>query len=139
MNDIGAPDPQGAWLYQDLVTTAATNYTLSFEFSSGGAPVQELEVLWGGNVILDLTNVAAGPYSLYTIGNLTGSAGTTRLEFIGRQDPSYNGLDAVCVSTSTDCGSVSAVPEPGTFSMLGGGFAGLGIFALRRKAAFLRA
>jgi len=133
-NDVGAQNPVGAWLYQDLATTASTSYTLSFEFSTGGSPM-ELQVLWNGNVALDLTGLASGPYNLYTIGGLVATSSTTRLEFLGREDPSYSGLDSVCVSSSTDCGSASAVPEPMTLGLTGFGLAALGFVRFRRRAS----
>src|SRR5579871_3073733 len=105
-NDTSALNPVGAWLYQDLSTVASTVYTLSFEFASAGTPM-ELEVLWNGSTVLDLTGLASGPYTLYTVNNLTAVGSTTRLEFLGRQDPSYDGLDNVCVSSSTDCSSAA--------------------------------
>ena len=133
-NDVGAQSPQGAWIYQDLATTASTAYTLSFEFSSDGTPM-ELQVLWDGNVALDLTGLAAGPYNLYTVGGLVATSSTTRLEFLGRQDPGYNAVEGVCVSTSTDCSTASAVPEPVSFALTGFGLAALGLARFRRRAS----
>lgn len=131
-DDTGATNPVGAWLYQDLATTPGTFYTLSFEFASAGQPGQELQVLWGGSSVLDLVNLNSGPYILYTVGNLQATSETTRLAFLGRQDPSYDGLDAVCVSSDGTCGT-SAVPEPATLSITAAGLCAAALLAFRRR------
>ena len=135
-NDVGSGSPVGAWLYQDLATPMGTTYTLSFEFSSEGPPM-ELLVLWNGSEVEDLVDlpnpVPDTQYTLYTVSGLTVTSGTTRLEFIGRQDPGYDALDNVCVSSTTDCGVPSSVPEPATSFLFGGGFSGLGLLAIGRR------
>ena len=124
------PDPDGSWLYQDLVTVPGTQYTLSFWWASAG-PANELEVLFGSTVADDLVNVPSGPYIQYSnTVTLTAASTTTRLEFIGRQDPGFNSLDDIDV----EAGSGTVTPEPSAYVLIGSGLALLaGVAAARRS------
>jgi hypothetical protein len=127
----GTADEQAS-LSQVLTTVAGDVYTLTFEFSTfgNGAP-NELDVLWNGTSVLDLgPGGTLGPISTYTLYTVTGlSAPTTSstLTFLGRQDPSYDGLDNVDVELS----GASSAPEPASFLLLGGGLPLL--WAVRRR------
>ena len=119
-----------AYLYQDLATTAGQRYSLSFYFGGDGA-ADELKVLFGSGVALDLVNSqivsnTGTVETLYTVNNLLATSSTTRLMFLGRQDPGYDGLDDVSVVAG------GAAPEPATWALmlLGVGAAG---GALRRS------
>jgi hypothetical protein len=134
----------GAFLSQVLTTVNGGTYTLSFEFdtqgrgadSPNGAP-NELDVLWDGTSVLDLgpggTLGPIFPFTLYTVSGLVGT-GSDTLTFLGRQDPGYNALDNVCVSSDTTCGAVSSgAPEPASMALIGAGL--IGLFAVSRFRA----
>lgn len=119
---VGAPCISGtadqmATLSQDLATTAATTYTLSFELAANEGPPGELQVLWDGSLVLDLGpggTLGLIPYTLETVLNLTASSSSTQLEFVGRQDPGVLALDNVDVEAA---GSATA-PEPASVLLL---------------------
>jgi hypothetical protein len=89
------------------------------------APAIELQVLWGpsgsplttggagacsGNCVFDNTSSGTLAYSQFTVTGLTASSSSTRLEFVARQDPSFNGVDDVVV-TLTSLGGVPVPPS----------------------------
>jgi PEP-CTERM motif len=124
----GTTDQLGS-LSQMLTTTVGGDYTLSFEFSTQGEGTpNELQVLWDGTTVLDLgPGGTLGPistYTLFSVPDLIGT-GSDTLTFLGRQDPGFDALDNVCVSSDSSCASVSGVPEPASASLLLAGLAGL--------------
>ena len=126
----------GDWISQVLTTTAATTYTLSFWMDpvNGGDPTVEWDAFWNGVKVGSFSSEPAG-YHQFIIGSLLATGATSTLEFTGRHDPATVWLDDVCVSSSTDCGSASSVPEPTSAFLLSSGLAGIGLFALRRRRA----
>jgi hypothetical protein len=139
-----APAPGGgAWLYQDLITVPGMTYTLTFYYfpgpSTGG---EELQVLWGatstpltsggpatctGSCVFDNTSSNTSAYMQYTVTHLMATSTSSRLEFLGRQDPSYDGLDDVVVQLSNP--NPSTTPAPPSVLLLMIGLAGLVFYA----------
>jgi hypothetical protein len=116
-----------AYLYQDLSTVAGTTYALSFDYNPSAGTPTELEVLFGSTVVADLVDVPNTTLT-YTYSVLaTGS--TTRLEFLGRQDPGFDFLDNVSAT-----GAAGITPEPSTFVLVGSSMLGLAGAVKRRFA-----
>ncbi len=122
------PDPAGSWIYQDLVTTPGTSYTLSFwlgmspDSSVNATAPNEVKVLWNGAEVFDVKDLSQPSYVQYAV-TVVASGPLTRLQFLGRNDPYVTNLDDV----SVDAGGV---PEPSTWILMATGIAGL---ALRRR------
>jgi hypothetical protein len=120
-------------LWQDIATVAGHNYALNFDFVSAGDPM-ELAVLFGSDAVFDETGMAT-IYTNYSLTGLVATSATTRLYFLGRQDPSHDGLDNV-VLTDTSA-STPSVPEPRmwTLMLLGFGAVGSSVRRARRTLA----
>lgn len=117
----------GASLYQDITTTPGSFYDLSFDFGAAGFE-NELVALFGSVVAFDGVNLPTTTLT-YSATGLLATGTTTRLAFLGRQDPAFNRLDNVSLVAN---GQVAAVPEPATWAMMLMGFGAMGA-ALRRR------
>jgi hypothetical protein len=128
-----------SFLYQDLTTVPGQTYDLSFwyRFQGPSSPVgpNELLTLVSGNVVSDLVNQSnnGGVYQqVFT--TFVASGSTTRLQFDGRNDPSFLILDDVCVDVPGGaCVQAASVPEPATGFLV---VAGVAILLLGRKYGF---
>jgi hypothetical protein len=117
-------------LEQDVATMPGESYTLSFAFNPGlnansGA---DTHVAFGGTTVADMSGGSLG-WSDYSI-NVTATDSTTALVFSGYQNPAWNGVDDVSL-TSADAGGV---PEPATWAMMLLGLGGAGASLRRRNA-----
>lgn len=118
-------------LSQNLSTVAGHTYTLNFDYLAAGSP-SELKVLFGSTVADDLINLSA-PDTTYVVTGLVATGSVTNLNFLGRQDPSFNFLDNISVVDTTPANS--PVPEPGTLGLVGTGILSLAGAARRRLLA----
>ena len=103
---------------------AAGAATISLWYGSDGATPNDLNVYWDGNLIYTLVNDPSTlPNYVNIVLNVT-ATGFDTLEIGTRNDPAWQALDDISVT--------SAVPEPGSLALLGSGLIGLaGI--VRRK------
>jgi hypothetical protein len=123
---FGASDPYDT-ISQTLTTTPGTHYTVSFkldsEFTSGDTA--GFVGSFGGTPFISLTNANADfTFTTFTF-DVVASSASSVLSFAGFNNNWFYTLDSV---------SVSAVPEPGTYALLGLGLAAVGAAARRRRA-----
>lgn len=117
---------------QNLATVAGATYALSFAYSPRtgvGAASNPIDVYWNNQLLQTLTGSGAGAagnvwrlydYRVTATGNLT----TLSFAAAGTSDSYGGSLDAV---------SVSAVPEPGSFALVGAALLAMGAAARRKR------
>jgi hypothetical protein len=118
------PDGPAVDLFQNVSTTAGTDYSLTFYLRNenlGKTPNNSFDVRFGGTSLYTFTNTANFGLTQFTIGNLLATTGTTRLDFVVENVPGGFFLDDV---------SLAAVPEPACAFLVAGS---LGAFALLRR------
>jgi len=122
---LGPVGSQGT-LSQTFADTAGQSYTFSFYYGSFGGTPNNLDAFWNGVEVFSTSDLADlnGAWLNFTV-NETGTGDDT-IEFAFQNDPSYNLLDDV---------SVSAVPEPGSLTLLATGLLALGGALGRRQLA----
>jgi hypothetical protein len=113
----------GAFLGQEISTTAGQLYDLSFWTGTGTGP-GEFSVYWNG-LLIDDQPLATSTVLQHSYTSLLATSDTAYLEIHGRDDPAHMWVDDVSVVEHV----VNAVPEPQTYAMLLSGllFAGLAI------------
>jgi len=114
-------------LQQSLITQPGATYDLSFAFNPGpdanstvsfgplaGRIGGDTQVLWNGNIVLDLAGGDEG-WQVFNASGLTATSNSTLLSFSGYQFSTENGLDEVSVTGAT---TPSAVPLPPAWIMM---------------------
>lgn len=130
-------------MLQNIGTTFNENYTLSFWYSPRpntatgfAADTNNIGVYWNGAALggtLSGTNGTGSNNWLKYTYTVTGTGGTDMLKFsaLGTEETYGGSLDNVSL--------ISAIPEPGTYTMLLAGLGLMGIIARRRKTPAARA
>ena len=117
--EIGTPGS----ISQSFATLAGSYYSIHLWLRSDGLTPNSLQVLWGGTNVYSASNLGAFAYTEIVL-DPRATAGLTTLELRARNDAGFLEVDDI---------SVSAVPEPTSFALLGAGL--LGIVAARRRKA----
>jgi MYXO-CTERM domain-containing protein len=123
------PTPSGG-VSQTITTIVNGTYDLDFwlntrgDTGSGGTP-NEYTVSWDGNVIVDVVDAPAAPWTHYTINGLVATGTSTQLSFSFTDAPNWFGLDDVGVTDA------AATPEPASLGLAGAAL--LALAAVRRR------
>jgi len=107
---------------QALATTAGMQYVVSFRLSGAGDDPSSVQVNFGGQTLLALSNPMTAGFQAYSF-VATASGASTTLNFTFRDDVDFIHLDSV---------SVTAVPEPATAGLLA---LGVAVLLMRRRSA----
>ena len=119
---------------QTFSDVAGTTYNLSYYYASNGSGPADFSaaidgIVFPGSVLIGAPN-SNYVYNLYSF-NFVGT-GTDTVSFNGRNDPSYDALDNISVSTVGIARAPAVTPEPSSLILLGTGlFSAAG--AARRK------
>ena len=118
-------------IFQDLATTPGDSYLLSFAFSPRpDVPENIMRIFWDGVLVDTLSESGVGnPDTVWTVHsyNLTAVDSSTRLTFDDLTEVSDS------LGSYLDAVSVTTVPEPGTFALLGLGLLPLGRFLTKKR------
>jgi len=110
---------------QTVADTAGASYALTYWLSGNGTGFSDFSVAWNGNQ-LDGSYFSNFSFPWTQFSFTVVGTGSDTLTFFERNDPSYDALDDVQLSATTD------TPVPGALALLGFGLVGLG--GIRRKA-----
>jgi len=89
------PWPTLGSITQTLTTVPGQTYVLTYWLTCPGSP-DEFETMWNGQVLNDLVNLPAQPYTEYSF-TVTATSSSTDLEFIFGDSPNHFGLDDISV------------------------------------------
>jgi hypothetical protein len=137
---VGCNDAvSGDWISQVLTTDPTMTYTLTFLLDpntndTGGSQTTELDVIWNGTLLTQIIDAPVDTWTPESFSGLVATSTSTALEFTGRDDPFILAIDDVAVN-ATGGGGGSAVPEPVSLVLIGGGLLGIGTMLRRRRSA----
>jgi hypothetical protein len=112
------------FISQTLVTNPGASYVVDFWLSNGSATQNRFQLIWDGNLVINLGNVATFPYTHYTFTGIASTSSTT-VSFGFYNQIDYFHFDDADVN--------AAVPEPATIGLVAAALLGLGL--IRRRAA----
>ena len=99
-----------SYLSQTIATSVGSDYAIAFDLASDGGLTNDLTVAAGSDVLLNLSNIPASGYTLYT-GSFTATSADTTISIGTRDDPGYLLLDNV-VLTDPVIPASAPVPLP---------------------------
>ena len=132
--EFGATAFDNDIIHQTLSTIAGENYNLSFYVNSDSANADiahslQMEALWDGSQVLNLTTrTSSAGFILYSF-DVTASSSATTLQFDGRAQHSFFFLDDIQVDDLHT--SSTLTPEPTSLVLLAGGL--ISLLAAKKK------